>query len=252
MSTILDRTSEFPEGLGCLVQAARKLSFKSFHFWPILLLVSVGIFSIGWHAWGFYTEEEDYKKSISEKGYYGYFKTDDLQKYVKIEVNRRRAFQGGGIAVGVIYLVLAFFVPRAPIACTIVGLSLYVADWLMDGVRHFIQGDWFGQIKSDTLHETLVHMVAVSCANIAVIVLFVLCIRKDVGFLRVLRKLEEDSAPADEVHALEAKSKGLVAKSKALEAKSKALEAKSKSLEEKSKTQATSLKSPGKEPPSLS
>lgn len=207
MSTILDRTSEFPEGLGCLVQAARKLSFKSFHFWPILLLVTVGFFTIGWHAMEYSTEEEEFKKSLSEKGYFGYFKPDDLQKVIKIEVNRRHAFHGGGMAVGIIYLVLAFFVPRAPIACATVGLSLYVADWLMDRVRHFIQGDWFWQSKFDSFNEMMIRAVALSCANIAVIVLFVLCIRKDVGYLRILRKLEEDHLPERELEALGVKAK---------------------------------------------
>ncbi len=130
-----DKWDDRPEDrLGSLAQSARQSSLKQARG----ILIAIGVLSLLGNAVLFALSEKMVKDEIAaEKAKAGPGVQFDQAKLQEIEEQAIRINQlvaGFGALLGVIFIVLGVAVYRAPVACTVTGLVLYLAGNAIFGV----------------------------------------------------------------------------------------------------------------------
>lgn len=185
------RISEFPEGLDCLVQSARRQRQFVQSGWGALLLVLVGLATMFYHGILFLNAEQDVRKQFEERIGTSYHANPDFQKYLKISINQKAALHAGGTVVGALFWLLALGVFWAPIACLTTGVSLFIAEWLIGLVGLLRSGILFERapgVDSESLYTGIALGFVI---RLTVIGLFVAVLRSTVLFRRAMLAAEK-------------------------------------------------------------
>ena len=115
------------DGLGSLAQSARKTSLKQAR----VILFVVGGLTILANTFLFFNVENEARNAIkAEAANLGPGMVIDPVKAREVEetiVRIGRLIYGGTVFLGVVFVVLGFAVHKAPVACTVTGLVLYIA-----------------------------------------------------------------------------------------------------------------------------
>lgn len=128
---------EAPEELGSLAQSARKTSLGSARG----IMIFIGIFQIlGNIAFILLTEKmviDAVQKEVGQQN----MGLPEVQDHIKQATLMAQVIQGGFVCVGVLFLILAALIYKAPVVCTTMGLVLVLVAWAVPVALTAIGGD---------------------------------------------------------------------------------------------------------------
>jgi hypothetical protein len=122
-----DGDGEPDDGLGSLAQSARRTSFKQAR----VILFLVGGMTILLNTFMLLNVEKEADQAINAEvqkhGGWGGVNQTVANEARRTVIRLGTIIYGGTIVLGVVFVLLGFAVPIAPVACTVTGLVLYIA-----------------------------------------------------------------------------------------------------------------------------
>jgi len=128
---------EAPEELGSLAQSARKTSLGSARG----IMIFIGILSILVNIALIFLAEKMVIDAVQKEVGQQNMGLPEVQEHIKKATLVAQVVQGGFAFVGLIFLVLAALIYKAPVVCTTMGLVLYLVGWAVPVALSAIGGD---------------------------------------------------------------------------------------------------------------